>query len=57
MGGPLQLFQVAPASLRDELDDAVVPVRDPAGQPQSLGAADQEIAEADALDVAFDDAM
>ncbi len=57
MGGSLQLFKVLPASLRDELDDSVVPVHHPAGQPQRLGAADQEEAEPDTLHVSFDDSM
>lgn len=57
MGCSLQLFEVLPRALRHELDDSVVPVRHPAGQPQCLGAADQEEAEADALHVSFDDAV
>jgi nicotinamide-nucleotide amidase len=57
VGGSLQLFKVLPPSLRDELDDSVVPVHHPAGQPQRLGAADQEEAEPDSLHVSFDDAV
>jgi hypothetical protein len=54
---PLQLFQGRPGSLSDELDDAVVSVRDPSGQAERLGASDQEKAEADALDFSLDDAV
>ena len=57
MSGSLQLFEGLPPSLRDELNDTVVPIRHPAGEPQRLGAADQEKAEANALDVSLDDAM
>ena len=43
--------------LRDEFDNAVVPVRHPAREPQRLGAMDQKVAEAHSLDVAFDDTV
>lgn len=56
-GGALELFQGRASSLCDELDDAVVTVRHPAGQAQRLGAADEEIAKADSLDVSLDDAV
>jgi hypothetical protein len=56
-GCSLQLFKGRPSSLRHELDDAVIPIRDPAGQPERLGAMDQEKSEANSLDVALDDAM
>jgi nicotinamide-nucleotide amidase len=56
-GGTLELFEVAAAALGDEFDRPVVPVLHPAVQAQRLGAADQEVAEADSLDVALDDAV
>ena len=57
MGGSLELFQVSAHTLGHELDDAVVSILHPAGQPQCLGSADYEEAEADTLDVPFDDPM
>ena len=57
MRGSFQLFQGRPSSLGNELDDAVVPVRHPTGQPEGLGPPDQKKAEANALDVSLDDAM
>jgi len=57
MRGSFQLFQGWARSLGHELDDAIVPVRHPTGQPERLGAPDQKKAEADALDVSLDDAM
>jgi nicotinamide-nucleotide amidase len=53
----LQLFEVLPPSFRDELDDAVVPVRHPTREAQRLGSMDQKVTEADSLNVSFDDAM
>lgn len=57
MSGSLQLFEVPTAPFRNEFDDAVIPVGHPARQSQRVGAADQEEAEADSLDVAFDDSV
>ena len=55
--GSLQLFEVAASALRDELDSAVVPIRNPTLQPQGSGATNQEIAETDPLDVTSDEAV
>ena len=57
MSGSLELFEVPTAPFSNEFDDAVIPVGNPARQPQRLGAADEEEAEADSLDVAFDDSV
>ena len=55
--GSLQLFQVLPPSLGDELDDTVIAVGHPTRKPQRLGAPDQEKTEADSLDVSFDETV
>jgi nicotinamide-nucleotide amidase len=55
--GSLQLFQVLPPSFGDELDNTVIAVGHPARKPQRLGAPDQEKAEADSLDVSFDETV
>jgi nicotinamide-nucleotide amidase len=57
MRGSLQLLEVLAFPFRNEFDDAIIPVRHPAHQPQRLGAADQKKAEAHSLDVAFDDCV
>src|SRR5882672_5475045 len=57
LSGSFELFQVPPATLRDELDDAVVSIGHPARQPKRLCTPDQKEPKADSLDVALDDAM
>ena len=55
--GTLQLLELAPTTLRDKLDSAVVPVRHPALEPETLCTPDEEIAEANTLDIASDHAV
>src|SRR5216684_7198761 len=56
-GGFEQVLQLGPRALGDELDGAVVPIPNPAPQPQAVGLANEEIPISDPLHIAPDDAV
>src|SRR2546426_241649 len=55
--GALQLFELLPGALGDQLHRAVIVVADPTLQPQLLSLALDEISEPHALDIPMDDGV
>ena len=56
-GGFEQILQLGPGALGDELDGAVVPIPNPAPQPQTVGLSNEEVPKSDPLHIAPDDAV